>query len=1019
MRYLVFKGRLTESINRQMLTLASLVPILLMAAAACVFFDTPPTRTVPESIARNVEQAEQTSEVSGTLNGGAQPTGVPSVQDGQPSRNTVPESADQTVADPEEAARPEVESGPFVSVSAGRYHTCALKDDGFVTCWGEGKFGQAASPTGQFASISTELDHTCGVRPDGSAYCWGSNMSRQLRGARGLFATVGAGWSQNCGIRGDGSVSCWGANPVGEATPPQNVFTSVSVGAHHACGIKDDGSVACWGYDSHGQATPPQGMFASVSAGASYTCGLRKTGTVTCWGRDERGGATAPQGLFASIDGGWKHTCGVKPDSSVACWGSDEFGQSSPPSGRFSSVSAGYRHTCGLRDSGSVSCWGQVETGQITFASVDAGYEQVCGVRRGVRICKTWDEIAEPVPRPQVVATGFAECIPQDLYEHLLRIDIIESLEYLETYNSASRRELGTSYVPEVCESVEVVLTAGEYPQIYDDNVFILPIWDDLITARSLNPLDYTKRFYEHFDDEFDFLIVVTSLYQFETQRITRSGSTRMAGRDADPRYFPVSNQVRGIGRSIIPLAERGEGPAGKLQGAVRLSSYRIMAHQSTLLHELIHRWANYIILSPVSHWDFVSVNGSLGGFDIADLEDLSEGRYFVRRPWNGGGSFVNDSSHDYSPIELYLAGFIPAGEVPDLWVGEDVEWVRDAAGEVALAEGRYRIFKPGRVRTYTIEDIIAEHGDRIPDSSQSQKAFRAAVILLIDENHPATRWQLDQLSSYVDEFGFPGESDDDRTNFYEATGGRATISMGGLSEFLKPGSLRPNIREGEQDLGPPGGRPSVFSSLSAGSKHTCGLTGDHSVFCWGGGEDGQVTPQDGEFSSISAGALHTCGIKMDGSVACWGKDEHGQSTPSGGKFTAVSSGSWHTCGIKMDGSVACWGFDRDGQATPPGGGILLHQRRYVSHLRDKGGWLHCLLGRHCDWTGQCAGRGVRLRQRRGNTRLWGEEGRFRDLLGPRYTWTGHATAGRVHFREFGAISHLRGEEGRFRRLLG
>ena len=528
-------------------------------------------------------------------------------------------------------------------------------------------------------------------------------------------------------------------------------------------------------------------------------------------------------------------------------------------------------------------------------------------------------------PSPQHVATGFAECIPQALYEHLLGNDLIESLEDLHTANWSSIRDVGTFYVPEVCESVEVVLTAGEYPQIYDDNVFILPIWDDLITARTLNPLDYTKRFYEHFDDEFDFLIVVTSLYQFEAQWMKRSG-LRSAPRDSSPRYFPVSNQVRGIGRTIIPLAERGEGPAGKLQGAVRLSTYRLMANQDVLLHELMHRWANYIIPSPTLHWSFMSANGALGEFDLANLDDLGGGEYAVRRLWGGGGSFQFVSIGQdyrtlyYSPIELYLAGFIPADEVPDLWVGEDVEWVRDAAGEVALAEGRYRIFKPSRVRTYTIEDIIAEHGARIPDSSQSQKAFRAAVILLIDENHPATRWQLDQLSSYVDEFSFPGESDDDRDNFYEATGGRATISMGGLSEFLKPDSLRPNSREGEQDLGPPGGRPSVFSSLSAGSKHTCGLTGDHSVFCWGGGEDGQVTPQDGEFSSISAGALHTCGIKMDGSVACWGKDEHGQSTPSGGKFTAVSSGAWHTCGIKMDGSVACWGFDREGQATPPGG---------------------------------------------------------------------------------------------------
>ena len=55
-----------------------------------------------------------------------------------------------------------------------------------------------------------------------------------------------------------------------------------------------------------------------------------------------------------------------------------------------------------------------------------------------------------------------------------------------------------------------------------------------------------------------------------------------------------------------------------------------------------------------------------------------------------GGGTFWSSSDpRRYSPIELYVAGLIPAEEVPDLWVGEDVEFVRDQEGRVALTEGR------------------------------------------------------------------------------------------------------------------------------------------------------------------------------------------------------------------------------------------------------------------------------------------------------------------------------------------
>ncbi len=801
---LLFVGRLTESINRQMLTLASLVPILLMAAVACVLSDTPPTRTLPESIARHLEQTEQTAEVSGTPNGGAQPTDVPLVQDVQPSRNAVPEVAapptpviptptpkpspttrpdvvDQPPPEPGVTGPPERDGGPFVSVAAGRYHSCAVRDDGSIACWGKDEFSQATPRAGRFVSVSAELDHTCGVMDDGSVACWGKNLAGSTRPPGGSFASVEAGWGFTCGVKDDDSITCWGRNLYGELNPPQGTFVGVSPGAIHACGLKDDGTVACWGKKDYGLLNTPQGPFVSVTAGGAHTCGLREEGSVVCWGLDDAGQATPPQGRFTSIDGGEKHTCGVKDDGEVSCWGANHFRQSAPRQGSYASVSAGSRHTCGLKTDGSVSCWGRTNFGGDVYATVDAGYGRICGAGgRRDDICRAWSEPSKPRPTPVRVATGFAECIPEDLYQHLLSIDLIDNLEYLRTVNWAATEDLGSSYVPEICPTVDVVLTADEEPKVYNDNVFVLPIPEDLIAEQSLDPAHHTPRFYEYFDDEFDFLIFVTSLYQFEEQRL---GSVYSFRRGANPQYHRVSNGVPGIGLPIFSNAEK-LGSRGKLQGLVRLPTYRTMAHQGIVLHEIMHRWGAYITGGTQAHWNFSSAYGLLGGFDIAALMDLGEGNYAVRDKWVGGGSFGGPVV--YSPIELYVAGFLPMDDVPNLWVGEDAEWVRDQSGEVALAQGGYRIFKPGKVRTYTIEDIVAKHGKRVPDSSQSQKDFRAAVIMLIDENHPATKWQLDQLSSYVAAFSFPGESHDGMYNFYEATGGRGTIAMGGLSEFLK-----------------------------------------------------------------------------------------------------------------------------------------------------------------------------------------------------------------------------------------
>ncbi len=110
------------------------------------------------------------------------------------------------------------------------------------------------------------------------------------------------------------------------------------------------------------------------------------------------------------------------------------------------------------------------------------------------------------------------------------------------------------------------------------------------------------------------------------------------------------------------------------------------------------------------------------------------------------------------------------------------------------------------------------------------------------------------------------------------------------------------------------------FASVSAGTAHTCGVKADGAVACWGDDQFGKTTAPPGEFASVSAGTTHTCGLRTDGSIACRGNDKFGQSTPPDGVFASVSAGAAHTCGIRRNGLVACWGFADYGQATPPAG---------------------------------------------------------------------------------------------------
>ena len=277
------------------------------------------------------------------------------------------------VATPAPTAPPTPPEDSFVSVSAGGYHTCGLRSDGSVACWGSDLHGRSTPPVGSFVSVSAGDLHTCGVRSDGSVACWGNNYRGKSTPPVGSFDSVSAGWDHTCGVKSDGSVACWGDNFLRKATPPVGSFDSVSGGGHHTCGVRSDGSVACWGSDLHGQSTPPVGSFVSVSAGDLHTCGVRSDGSVACWGNNEYGQATPPAGSFDSVSAGDLHTCGVRSDGSVACWGSDHdywgsdyYGQATPPAGSFDSVSAGGGHTCGLGSDGSVACWGNHEYGQAT-----------------------------------------------------------------------------------------------------------------------------------------------------------------------------------------------------------------------------------------------------------------------------------------------------------------------------------------------------------------------------------------------------------------------------------------------------------------------------------------------------------------------------------------------------------------------------------------------------------------------------------------------------------------------------
>ena len=221
-----------------------------------------------------------------------------------------------------------------------------------------------------FKAIDAGMDHTCAVRTDATIICWGSNEYGQTDAPDGAFTAVSAGSLHTCALRTDATITCWGSNFYGEGDAPSGAFTAISAGSWHTCALRTDATITCSGINTNdqgvqvGQAVAPEGTFTAISAGHTHSCGLRTDATITCWGSnidswlEYVGQSDPPEGAFTAVSAGGWHTCGLSVDTTIACWGRNDSGQSDPIGGAFTAVSAGGWHTCALNTDAAVSCWG-------------------------------------------------------------------------------------------------------------------------------------------------------------------------------------------------------------------------------------------------------------------------------------------------------------------------------------------------------------------------------------------------------------------------------------------------------------------------------------------------------------------------------------------------------------------------------------------------------------------------------------------------------------------------------------
>ncbi len=108
--------------------------------------------------------------------------------------------------------------------------------------------------------------------------------------------------------------------------------------------------------------------------------------------------------------------------------------------------------------------------------------------------------------------------------------------------------------------------------------------------------------------------------------------------------------------------------------------------------------------------------------------------------------------------------------------------------------------------------------------------------------------------------------------------------------------------------------RGQSYRRLGYGTHQGFALDADNRPVCWGENHTGQCDVIDDQFTMISGADKHVCALTQRQSIHCWGEDLHMNIAAfNGGTYSTLDSGYFHTCGVDIDGRVDCFGCEQGG----------------------------------------------------------------------------------------------------------
>lgn len=726
------------------------------------------------------------------------------------------------------------------------------------------------------------------------------------------------------------------ARRLADLTPLRQI-RQIAAGWFHTCALTTSGSVFCWGDNYHGQlgdsttgdkSTPVAvtGLSSNVQAivaGRSHTCALTDGGEVLCWGSNRSGELgdgttvskstpTAVIGLSSGIQAiatGDSYTCALTTNGGVLCWGYNVFGELGDGttvskniptavaelSSGVQSIATGSGHTCALMTDGAVFCWGNNRYGQLGNGT--SGWEN--SQNKPVAVTSLGNNV-------HAIALGANHtCALMGEPPTSNGIFCWGANYYGQLGDGTTTERSAPVAVTELNSSIQAISTGGDTTCALVTGIVFC--WGDN-SASQLGDGTTINRSAPVAVTGLSSVQAITGGYQHICVLTSSNGVLCWGG----TAYGQLGNGS--VGNKSTPVAVTGLNSKVLVIAASRRAHTCVVTEKTSGASNLLCWGDNHFGQLGDGITASKSTPAAVAGLN-SEMQTVATGAFHTCALTTNGGVLCWGNNYH---------GQLGDGTTIDKRTPITVTGL--SSGVQAIATGGFytcALTINGRVLCWGAND-----GGQLGDGTTIDKSTPIAVTGLNSGVQAITAGEY-HTCALMNE---PPESNSALcwgSNYYGQLGDGTMGSENSKSTPVVVTGLNGGIQ-----------------ALTTGTFHSCALSNNGSVLCWGANYYGQlgdgtltskntpvaVTDLSSEIQALAAGDDHTCALTLSGGPLCWGNNLDGQLgdgtlvsknkpvavTGLSNSVQALAPGGYHTCALTAETAgveaLFCWGNNSSGQ---------------------------------------------------------------------------------------------------------